>query len=81
MVHHPMDLTKLMPEVITQLTNLQTQVKKTFSGKSTTFPVKTYVLGMGLSSQAKTNLDTMAVKGGTATTDGHAYYADTARRC
>lgn len=69
-------LTNVMNEVKTQLSNLQTQVKKTFSKTSYTFPVKTFVLGMGLSPQAKANLDQMAVAGGTATQAGHAYYAD-----
>ncbi len=72
------NLTNVMNEVKSQLSSLQTQVKKTISGKSYTFPVKTYVLGMGLSPQAKTNLDQMAITGGTPTSTGHAYYADSA---
>lgn len=72
------DITTLMPEVITQLTNLKTGVTKRISNKDYTFPIKTYVLGMALSSQAKVNLDQMAVAGGTQTSTGHAYYADDA---
>ncbi len=71
------NLSTLMPEVITELNALQTSVIKSVSKKkSYTFPVRTYVLGMGLSDEAKTNLDQMAVAGDTATPSGHAYYAD-----
>ncbi len=74
------DLSTLMPEVITELSALQTDVVKTTGtrrNKTTyNFPVKTYILGMGLSDESKANLDQMAVAGGTATPSGHAYYAD-----
>lgn len=65
-----------LAQVLAQLDNLQTNVSHSFSGTSTVFPVKTYVLGMGLTATAKTNVDQMAVHGGTATTSGHAYYVD-----
>ncbi|MCE5333992.1 MAG: hypothetical protein LLG06_05330, partial [Desulfobacteraceae bacterium] len=74
----PSSLSSILPEVITQLNALQTGVTVKLGTKNYTFPIKTYVLGMGLSSQAKTNLDKMAAAGGTATSSGHAYYADSA---
>ncbi|MFZ2446758.1 MAG: hypothetical protein WAW37_10400 [Syntrophobacteraceae bacterium] len=70
------DVASLMPEVITQLNNLKTGVTRNVDGANRTFPIKTYVLGVGLTAQAKTKLDQMAVAGGTATASGHAYYAD-----
>ena len=66
----------LLQEVLTQISGLQTGVSQTIGGTKYTFPVKTYVLGMGLTTDAKSNLDKMAVAGGTATSTGHAYYAD-----
>ena len=65
-----------MTEVTTAACDLQTNVSQTISGTAKIFPVLTYVLGLGLTSEAKTNLDAMANAGGTATTSGHAYYAD-----
>jgi len=71
------DITTVLPEVITQLQNLKTGVSvKLSDNKTYTFPIKTYVLGMGLSAQAKANLDQMAVAGGTQTDSDSAYYAD-----
>jgi Tfp pilus tip-associated adhesin PilY1 len=68
----------LMPEVLQKLDELR-EVSKTFTvGHKTvtyTFDVKTYVLGVGLSDEAKSNLDDMAVHGGTAVAN-KAYYAD-----
>lgn len=64
-----------MQEVKDKLSALRTQITKTFD-KNYKFEVKTYVLGVGLSEEAKTRLDEMAVAGGTAETGGHAYYAD-----
>ncbi len=47
------------------------------NGTTYTFNVKTYVLGLGLTTLAKTNLDAMATAGGTAGDNGgHAYYAN-----
>jgi hypothetical protein len=64
----------LMPDVLAQLDSLRSITKK-ISGKDYTFDVKTFVLGVGLSREAKTKLDQMAVHGGTDVS-GHAYYAD-----
>lgn len=63
----------LMPAVLTQISNLRSVPNTTYGS----FDVKTYVLGVGLTSTAKAYLDQMAVAGGTATSEGHAYYADT----
>ena len=68
--------TPVMGQVINQLYDLQTNVIQTFSGTKTTFPVNTYVLGIG--SEANGNLNSMAVEGGTATSSGQAYYASNA---
>jgi type IV pilus assembly protein PilY1 len=73
---NPAVMADLIQEVLTQLGDLQTNVTQTFNGTNYTFPVKTYVLGMGLTTQAKANLDQMAVAGGTVQPSGHAYYAD-----
>ncbi|MGA3113821.1 MAG: hypothetical protein ABSF90_05230 [Syntrophobacteraceae bacterium] len=75
----PAVMSSLLQEVIQQLNNLQAGVTQTIATTpptSQTFPIKTYVLGMGLTAEAKTNLDQMAVAGGTVTSAGHAYYAD-----
>src|SRR5208283_5339627 len=55
---------------------LKAGVTQTIGVTTQTFPIKTYVLGMGLTAEAKANLDQMAVAGGTVTSAGHAYYAD-----
>ena len=65
----------LMPAVLTKLDNLRSSISKSFGGTSYDFDVKTYVIGLGLTTEAKAKLDDMAVHGGTAV-DGHAYYAD-----
>lgn len=65
---------QLMPDVITKLNALRNLTYR-IGGKDYTFDIKTFILGLGLSSEAKTKLDQMAVAGGTAI-DGHAYYAD-----
>ena len=64
----------LMTDVLTQISSLRTvpHSNSTYG----TFDVKTFVLGVGLTSTAKTYLDQMAVKGGTPTNGTHAYYAD-----
>jgi hypothetical protein len=64
----------LMPEVLTKLDTLR-DIKATIKGKSYNFDVKTYVLGVGLSDDAKPKLDQMAVHGGTDA-NGKAFYAD-----
>jgi len=64
----------LMPEVldkIDQLRNLDVNI----NGNSYTFDIKTYILGLGLTQDAKIKLDSMAVHGGTDV-NGHAFYAD-----
>lgn len=65
----------MMPEVLTQLRGLRSVPYP--SGYNST--VLTYVLGVGLSSQAKQRLDQMAGAGGTnSSNNGHAFYADNA---
>ncbi len=70
---NPSVMSDLMQQVLAQVTQLQQGVTPISGG--TTYPIKTYVLGMGLTTEAKANLDKMANAGGTATS-GHAYYAD-----
>ncbi|GLI35736.1 Ser-Thr-rich GPI-anchored membrane family protein [Desulforhabdus amnigena] len=69
----------LMPTVLEKLDSLRTTITKPFAVDNNrvtySFDVRTYVLGVGLSDSAKSQLDTMAVHGGTAV-NGHAYYAD-----
>ncbi len=72
----PTVISSLMQQVIGQLTNLNTTGVTLPVGGTTPFSIKTYVLGMGLTTDAKAKLDQMAVAGGTATPAGHAYYAD-----
>jgi len=64
----------LMPTVLGKIDTLRNIVKK-MVGKDYNFDVKTYVLGVGLSDEAKLQLDKMAVHGGTDV-GGHSYYAD-----
>jgi len=64
----------LMPDVLAKLDTLRS-ITKRLDGTDYDFDIKTYVLGVGLSDQAKTKLDEMAEHGGTAV-NGHAYYAD-----
>ena len=64
----------LMPTVLTKLDALR-NITKNIAGKDYNFDIKTYVLGVGLSDEAKLELDKMAVHGGTDVS-GHAYYAD-----
>jgi len=80
----------LMPDVVTKidglrcptlspLTSAADQCKVSLTSGSVTnyFDVQTYVLGVGLLPPDKSNVDQMAVAGGTAI-GGHAYYADNA---
>ncbi len=60
--------------VLNQIQALQNLTVPAFPGH--TFNVNTYVLGMSLTEQSKPLLDAMAVAGGTADANGHAYYAD-----
>lgn len=64
----------LMPAALAKIAGLRSITKK-ITGKDYNFEIKTYVLGMGLTEEAKTQVDAMAVAGGTAE-DGHAFYAD-----
>ncbi len=64
----------LMPTVLARIDTLRNTIKN-ITGKDYNFDVKTYVLGVGLSDEAKLKLDEMAVRGGTDVS-GHAYYAD-----
>lgn len=66
-------LSSLMSQVTSEITSLAQGVSYTV-GSTTSFPVLTYVLGIGSEAQENTNLDAMAVAGGTAV-NGHAYYA------
>ena len=70
----------LLPGVLAQIDSLRSLVKSLKVGSTNTdytFNIKTYVLGMGLTDVAKTQVDYMASHGGTAV-NGHAYYADDA---
>jgi len=64
----------LMPTVLGKIDILRNIIKN-IAGKDYNFDVKTYVLGVGLSDEAKLELDKMALHGGTDVS-GHAYYAD-----
>jgi len=66
--------TNLMPAVLSQIDTLRTLTTSAVPGY--TFDINTYVLGMALTAQSKVQLDAMAVHGGTADANGHAYYAD-----
>jgi|CryGeyStandDraft_6_1057127.scaffolds.fasta_scaffold10344_2 type IV pilus assembly protein PilY1 len=70
----PKSADTLMPTVLTKIDNLR-NISTTIKGKSYNFDVKTYVLGVGLSDEAKPKLDDMAIHGGTDV-GGKAYYAD-----
>lgn len=74
----------LLPAALTKLDNLRCpttstsdncKVTRTAAGITTTYDVKTFVVGMGLNSAARSSLDAMAVRGGTDV-GGHAYYAN-----
>jgi hypothetical protein len=62
-----------LPPGMTSWQNVQAKM----NGTTYNFTVNTYVLGLGLTTLAKTNLDAMATAGGTAQDNGgHAYYAN-----
>ena len=68
----------LMPEVLAKVDALRAVTKTLGSGSnatSYTFNILTYVIGVAITSNAKTYLDTMASRGGTAVS-GKALYAD-----
>ncbi len=64
----------LMPAVLTKIDNLR-NISVSINSTFYDFDVTTYIIGLGLTIEAKTKLDDMAVHGGTAV-NGHAYYAD-----
>jgi type IV pilus assembly protein PilY1 len=64
----------LMPSVLAKIDALR-NLLKSVKGKDYNFDIKTYILGVGLSDEAKLKLDDMAVHGGAALY-GKAYYAD-----
>jgi len=68
----------LIPGVVSKLQALRS-MPVSIGGKTHTYDLRTYIVGMGLSSEAKAGLDQMAVAAGTAV-DGHAYYADSAEQ-
>jgi len=51
-------------------------VSNTINGATVKSDVMTYILGLSMTPQAGTLLDQMAVAGGTADANGHAYYAN-----
>jgi type IV pilus assembly protein PilY1 len=64
----------LMPAVLDKLRALR-NLAVTIGGTPYNCDIQTYIVGAGLTTAAKANLDAMAVAGGTEV-DGHAYYAD-----
>lgn len=72
--------TALMPTVLTKIDGLRCPSSSTASNckvsyNSNTYDVLTYVVGLGLGAADQSNVDSMAVHGGTAV-NGHAYYAN-----
>jgi len=70
----PGSAASLMPAVLAKINALR-NTPVSVNGTPYTFDIQTYILGVGLSDQAKAKLDTMAVHGGTDVF-GHAHYAD-----
>ena len=66
----------LWPAVLEKIQGLR-NLTAAVDGRTYTYDLKTYVVGVGLTSEAKAKLDAMAIAGGTAV-KGHAYYADSA---
>ncbi len=65
---------ELMPAVLDKISTLR-NLSVTINGDTYNMDIKTYILGVGLTEEAKEKLDEMAKEGGTDV-DGHAYYAD-----
>jgi competence protein ComFB len=63
-----------MPAVLSKLQALR-NLQVSIGGKAYTYDLRTYIVGAGLTSEAKARVDAMAQAGGTAV-DGRAYYAD-----
>lgn len=70
----PNNADNLMPAVLSKLDYLRT-LQVTVKGKINDSGVKTYILGVGLSDEAKLKLNEMAIHGGTDV-DKRAFYAD-----
>jgi type IV pilus assembly protein PilY1 len=70
------DTDSLMPAVVSKIQALRS-LSVSIGGKTYTYDLRTYVVGMGLTGEAKARLDQMAVAAGTDI-NGHAYYADNA---
>jgi type IV pilus assembly protein PilY1 len=66
--------TALMPTALQKIEGLR-NITRSIGGSNYNFEIKTYVLGMGLTPEAKAQVDAMAVAGGTAI-EGNAFYAD-----
>lgn len=64
----------LKPAVLAKLNQLRNVVKR-FGSDDRNFDIKTYVLGVGMTPEAKQMLNDFAIAGGTSV-DGTAYYAD-----
>jgi type IV pilus assembly protein PilY1 len=64
----------LMPSVIGKIQALRS-LAVNVGGTIHSYDIRTYVVGVGLTGEAKTNVDAMAQAGGTAV-EGRAYYAD-----
>jgi len=65
---------ELMPEALTKLETLRS-LSVDVDTESYDFDIKTYIIGLGLTDEAKAKLDSMAQYGGTDV-QGRAYYAD-----
>lgn len=69
----PSGAATFMPAVLSNLTALR-NISYTLSGTTYQYDVETFVVGLGLETTAVTDLNSMAVQGGTAV-NGAAYYA------
>ena len=65
----------MMGGVNGKIRTLSNKLPVDVQGTTYYYNIKTYIVGVGLTAEAKAQLDTMAVAGGTDV-NGHAYYAD-----
>ena len=72
----PLDFRSSCPRCLRSLTIFRRTCRAHSAAQPKHFPSKLMFSGVGLTSDAKANLDQMAVHGGTPTSTGHAYYAD-----